>query len=74
MGGFDAGQSSGPKEAWDTPFAYLPAWTRSGAKTAKATCFEGSYILQKLQKLGKYAVVEVDRHMVVELQAPRTLK
>jgi hypothetical protein len=74
MRGFGPGQPCDPKEAQDTPFAYWPARTHSGAKTVKATCFEGSYVLQKLQKLGNFAVVVVDRRTMVELQASRTLK
>ena len=65
MGGFGAGQCCGPKDARDTPFAYWPALIHSGAKTSKATCFEGSYVLQNLQKLGNCAVVVVDRHTAV---------
>ena len=74
MGAFGPGQCCGLKEAQDTPFAYWPARTHPGAKTVKATCFEGSYVLQKLRKLGNFAVVVVDRRTMVELQASRTLK
>ena len=74
MRGFGPGQPCDPKEAQDTPFAYWPARTHPGAKTVKATCFEGSYTLFKLKKIVNGAVVVVDRHTVKELQASRTLR